>query len=71
MKKMEQIELEAHRNDIVTDMHSLVEKYRAIFDWDIPEIDQRAADSLIVAAMHTALNEIAIQLAGDSQDAID
>lgn len=64
MSKMEQLELNAHRSEIVADMRSLVEKYRAIFDWDIPEIDQRAADTLILAVMHTALDDIAAQLAG-------
>lgn len=63
MKKMEQLELDAHRSEIAADMRSLVEKYRAIFDWDIPEINQPAADKLIMAAMHTALDEIATQLA--------
>lgn len=62
MKKMEQLELDAHRDDITADMRGLVEKYRAIFDWDIPEIKQPAADKLILAAMHTALDEIAAQL---------
>jgi hypothetical protein len=64
MKKMEQQELDAYRDEIVTDMQSLVEKYRAIFDWDIPEIDQHAADRLILAAMHKALDDITAQLAG-------
>ena len=63
MEKMEQLELDAHRSEIVADVHNLVEKYRAIFDWDIPEIDQRAADTLILAAMRTALDDIAAQLA--------
>lgn len=58
MKKMEQIELDAHRDQIVADMRGLVEKYRTIFGWDIPEIDEHAADTLILAAMHTALDEI-------------
>ena len=64
MKKMEQLELDAYRGEIVTDMQSLVEKYRAIFDWDIPEINQHAADKLILAAMHKALDDITAQLAG-------
>jgi hypothetical protein len=64
MKKMEQQELDAYRDEIVTDMQSLVEKYRAIFDWDIPEIDQHAADKLILAAMHKALDDITAQMAG-------
>ncbi|MFN3397483.1 MAG: hypothetical protein ACK4ZS_03000 [Sulfurimicrobium sp.] len=61
MSKMEQLELDAHRSEIVADMRSLFEKYRAIFDWDIPEIDEGAADKLILAAMHAALNDIDVQ----------
>ena len=62
MDNMEDLELNAHRSEIVADMRSLVEKYRAIFDWDIPDIDQQAADKLIVAEMYTALDDIAKQL---------
>ncbi|MDD2774746.1 MAG: hypothetical protein PHU06_02190 [Gallionella sp.] len=58
MKKMEQLELDAYRSEITEDMRGLVEKYRRIFGWDIPEIDQHAADKLILAALHTALDEI-------------
>jgi hypothetical protein len=60
MKKMEQLELDAHRDEIVADMRGLFEKYRTIFDWDIPEINQKSADTLILAAMHAALDEIAV-----------
>ncbi len=58
MKKMEQLEMDAYRSEIVSDMSDLVEKYRRIFGWDIPEIDQMAADKLILAAMHKALDDI-------------
>jgi hypothetical protein len=58
MKKMEQLELDAHRSEIVADMNNLLEKYRRIFGWDIPEIDEPGADKLILAAMHKALDEI-------------
>jgi hypothetical protein len=61
---MEQLELDAYRSEIAAEMSSLVEKYRRIFGLDIPEIDQHAADKLILAAMHTALDEIAAKLAG-------
>jgi hypothetical protein len=60
MKNMEQLELDAHRKDIIRDMHGLLEKYRAIFGWDIPEIDQPGADKLILAAMHKALDDIRV-----------
>lgn len=41
-------------------MRGLLEKYRAIFGWDIPEIDQGSADKLILAAMHKALDDISM-----------
>lgn len=63
MGKMEQLELAAQQQEIIADMNSLVEKYRRIFDWDIPDIDQRAADNLIIAAMQAALGNIAANLA--------
>jgi hypothetical protein len=61
MGTMEQLELEAHRSEIDADMRSLVEKYRRTFGWDIPEIDQQAADKLILAAMRKALDDIQTQ----------
>lgn len=63
MQKMEQLELNAYRSEIVADMRSLVEKYRKIFGWDIPDIDQHAADKLILAAINAALDDIAAQIA--------
>lgn len=60
MKEMEQLEMDAYRSEIVADMSDLVEKYRRIFGWDIPEIDQMAADKLILAAMHKALDDMSV-----------
>ena len=50
--------MDAYRGELVADMSSMVEKYRRIFGWDIPGIDQHEADQLILAAMHTALGNI-------------
>ena len=55
---MESAELENHRHQIVADVGKLVEKYRAIFDWDVPEIDQAAADRLILDAIRQALDDL-------------
>jgi hypothetical protein len=60
MKTMEQLELDAHREEITKDMQGLLEKYRAIFRWDIPEIDQQGADKLILAGMRKALSDISV-----------
>ena len=48
MVKIEERELEGHRDAIIADVKKLVEKYRAIFDWDVPDIDQTVADKLIL-----------------------
>lgn len=58
MASIEQKELEAHRDDIIADVKKLVEKYRAIFDWDVPDIDQAAADRLILGEVRNALDEL-------------
>ncbi len=59
MAKMEESELEAHRDQLVADVDKLVEKYRAIFDWDIPDIDQSKADRLILMEVRKALDKLA------------
>ena len=64
MAKLEQKELEAHRSEIIADVKSLVEKYRAIFGWDVPEIDQDVADKLILVEMRKALDDIEKRLLG-------
>ena len=61
MQKMEQLEIDSHRSEILADLRKLYEKYRAIFGWDIPEIDQQTADELILSAMHTAVDKIIVQ----------
>ncbi len=55
---MEQIELEHHRHHIQEDVRKLVEKYRAIFDWDVPGVNQARADQMIVAEIHRALGVV-------------
>ena len=62
MPKLEQFELEAHRGEIVRDVRHLVEKYRAVFDWDVPDIDQAAADRLILTEAVTAVNALKDEL---------
>ena len=64
MAKIEERELEGHRAQLVADVNKLVEKYRAIFDWDVPDIDQAAADRLILTEMRKALDEIERKLLG-------
>ena len=64
MAKIEERELERHRDEIVADVKKLVEKYRAIFDWDVPDVDQTAADRLILTEVRKALSELEQKLLG-------
>ena len=57
MARIEELELEGHRADIIADVRKVVEKYRKIFDWDVPDIDQAAADKLILSEVRRALDE--------------
>ena len=47
-----------------TSQKKLVGKYRATFDWNVPEIDQGTADKLILAEMREALDEIEKEVLG-------
>ena len=58
MAKMEQIELNQHREQLTADVKGLVEKYRSIFEWDIPEIDEVVSDKLILGAIRQALDAV-------------
>ena len=64
MAKIEEKELEGHRAQIIADVKKLMEKYRAIFDWDVPDIDQTAADKLILAEIRKALDALEQKLMG-------
>ncbi len=64
MPKLEDIELSRHRDQIVADVKKLVEKYRAIFDWDVPDIDQGAADKLILREIAKVLADVEKNLLG-------
>jgi hypothetical protein len=55
---IERVELERHRGQIIADVKHLVERYRAIFDWDVPDVDQALADGLILAEIRKALDDI-------------
>ena len=58
MAKIEQLELDRYRAEISADMKNLVDKYRAIFIWDVAEIDQTLADKLILAELRKAMDDV-------------
>ncbi len=59
MAKIEELEMDAHRAQLNSDVRSLVDKYRAIFGWDVPEVDEALSERLIVKALRQALDDIA------------
>ena len=65
MARIEQLELDAHREKLIADVKGLVDKYRSIFEWDVPEIDEHASDKLILGAIRQALDAVERSL-GDS-----
>jgi hypothetical protein len=58
MTQIEQLEMNAHRAQLTDDVNGLVEKYRSIFGWDVPDIDETLSDPLILAAVRQALDAI-------------
>ena len=58
MSKVQNIEIARYQDKITKDLSELVEKYREIMAWDVPENDPIEADRLIFKAIHTSLVEI-------------
>ncbi len=58
MAEIEQLEMDARRAQLDADVRSLVDKYRAIFGWVVPEVDEASADGLIIEAVHQSLEAI-------------
>lgn len=58
MSKIEQLEMDAHRAQLTSDVKELVEKYRSIFSWDVPEVDEALSDRLILQALRLAIDAI-------------
>lgn len=67
MPNIERVEMDRYRKALVADVRKLVEKYRAIFDWDVPDIDQARADRLILEEIHRALADLEQVLVSRSQ----
>ena len=59
MAQIEEIEMDAHRAQLKSDVRGFVDKYRATFGWDVPEVDEVLSDRLIVKALRRALDELA------------
>ena len=56
MSESQKIEIQRYHKELVKDVASLVDKYRRIMEWDIPESDEREGDKLIFEAIQDALD---------------
>lgn len=63
MAQIEDLEMAAHRAQLSSDLRRLVDKYRAIFGWDVPEIDEALSERLIIESLRRALDDLEQQAA--------
>ena len=63
MAQIEELEMDAHRAQLNADLRRLVDKYRAIFGWDVPEVDEALSERLIIDSLRRALDGIERQAA--------
>ncbi len=58
MTDIEKIEIERYHREIVEDVRHMLRKYHRIMEWDVPELDEKAARSLIFQALRDSIAEI-------------
>ncbi len=58
MSQMQEIEINRYHKRIVKDVRHLIEHYREIMAWDVPENDPVEADRLIFSAVRCAIDEV-------------
>ncbi|MBK7424039.1 MAG: YihY/virulence factor BrkB family protein [Propionivibrio sp.] len=57
--QLEQLELDAYGESLsANDARGLVERYRMIFNWDVPEVDEALSDRLVLSAIREALSNV-------------
>jgi len=57
MSQMQEMEINRYHQRIVKDIRNLIEHYREIMAWDVPENDPVEADRLIFNAVRSAIDE--------------
>ena len=61
-------ELEAMRGEIEKEIRAIFKANMKIFDWDIPENDDRTSAQLIVTTMQEALDTLKAEIADGKYD---
>jgi hypothetical protein len=57
MATIEQVEMARYRKELEDDVQHLVKKYSRIMGWEVPELDETAAQKLIFAALRSAVDK--------------
>jgi hypothetical protein len=57
MVTIEQVEMARYRKELEDDVQHLVKKYSRIMGWEVPELDETAAQKLIFAALRSAVDK--------------
>jgi hypothetical protein len=55
MATIEEVEMERYAQELEDDVRHLVRKYCRIMAWDVPDLDERAARRLILAALRSSV----------------
>ncbi len=58
MSQIQDIEINRYHSRILKDLEHLIERYREIMAWDVPDNNPIEADRLIFNAVHSALSKI-------------
>jgi hypothetical protein len=54
----EKIEIARYHREIVEDFQHMLKKYVRIMEWDVPDVDEQEARSLVMQALKSALAEV-------------
>ena len=65
MSKIEELELQAYKNNITSDVAASLDKYRAIFTWDIPEVDIHYVEKLVLDEIAKTVEQLTSDLKHD------
>jgi hypothetical protein len=55
MATIEEVEMGRYAQELEDDVRHLVRKYCRIMAWDVPDLDERAARRLILAALRSSV----------------
>ncbi len=58
MRQIEMLEMDTHRAQLNSDLRRLIDKYVAIFEWDVPEVDEPLSVRLIIESLRRSLDDL-------------